>query len=209
MKPGPLSPIILTGKTVTLKPMNLSRDIPILYKLSDGSPISTKTHSIPAYDAKEVLWKYFSWDNFESAKQMKDYYKNCLAYSDIKLFTLFDNESYQPIGSLGYGYICPEKFTVEIVTVWVSPIAQGAGKCSEAVYLMIEHAFSVGYKFVNWGCYPENIRSRRMAERFGFKIKKYEEGYAIKGLDWFDLILFEIEQCDWELRKRGPCWWGI
>ena len=209
MEPGSLSPVILTGQKVTLRPMNISRDIPTLYKLSNGSPIVTETHSIPAYDAKEVLWKYFSWDCFESVNQMKDYYKNCLIKSDVQIFTLFDNETYQPIGSLGYGYIFPKKFSVEIVTVWVSPIAQGTGKCSEAVYLMIEHAFRVGFRFVNWGCYPENLRSMRMPERFGFKFKECIKAYEQKGDDCFDLILFEIELSDWELRKKGPCWYGI
>lgn len=209
MYPGALSPVTLKGKSITLKPLNLKTDIPELYKVSNGSPITTKNKSIPSYDPREVLWKYFSWDNFYTEKEMKDYYEYMIINQFVHIFTLFDNETNSPIGSLGYGFISPRKLKVEIITVWVSPIAQGSGKCTEAVFLMIEHAFSVGYKFIHWGCYTENLRSRRMPERLGFRLVEYIGDYCCKGNKVFDLIIFEISEREWEIRKQGPCWWGF
>lgn len=72
-------------------------------------------------------------------------------------------------------------------------MAQGTGANTEATYLMLQHAFALGYRRVEWKCNARNVRSRRAAEAMGFTFEGIQESWAIiKGRNrdtaWFRIL---------------------
>lgn len=184
--PRSLFPATLQGQLVTLRPMNLTLDIPILYSLTNGSPIKTESVSIEAYNPDQTIWEFMYWPRSGTQHYMEEFYRS--NYDTCHFFTIFDNETNAPIGSIGYGYIYPEHLTVEIIKVWLSFAAQGGGKCTEAVNLMVEHAFKMGYRTIYWRASNLNKRSTRIAEKTGFKL----EVFATDAVIMYESSIFEF-----------------
>lgn len=84
---------------------------------------------------------------------------------------------------------------------WLAEDAQGHGYMTEAGRVIIQHAFTdLRLHRLNAGCLPENVRSRSMLSRLGFR----EEGFAarfiqIDGL-WRDHVLYGLPVEEWEKR---------
>lgn len=186
--PNPLFPATLAGQSITIRPMKFSSDIPTLFPLTNGSPIITESIKIEAYDPDQTIWKFMFWTKFNSVEDMVQFYKSNLNLGYF--FTIFDNQNNSPIGSIGYGNIFPEHLSLEIIRVWISPVAQGAGKCTEAVKLMVEHAFQMGYRSIYWRTTSLNEKSRKLAERAGFKLEIVASEHFIKVGISYDVVFY-------------------
>jgi RimJ/RimL family protein N-acetyltransferase len=95
----------------------------------------------------------------------------------------------------------PEHLKVELGSIWYSPLAQRTGANTEATYLMLRHAFGLGYRRVEWKCDALNERSRRAALRMGFAFEGVQEyHYIVKGRNR-DTAWFRILDREWPTVK--------
>jgi RimJ/RimL family protein N-acetyltransferase len=91
----------------------------------------------------------------------------------------------------------PEHLKIELGGIWYSPVVQRTPANTEATYLMLGHAFELGYRRVEWKCNSYNERSRRAALRMGFKFEGIQEGHMIvKGRNR-DTAWFRIVDAEW------------
>jgi RimJ/RimL family protein N-acetyltransferase len=69
--------------------------------------------------------------------------------------------------------------------------------------MMLEHAFELGSRRVEWKCDALNLRSRRAAERLGFTFEGVQEAhYIVKGRNR-DTAWFRILDREWpQVRQR-------
>jgi RimJ/RimL family protein N-acetyltransferase len=100
----------------------------------------------------------------------------------------------------------PEHLKIELGGIWYSPVAQGTGANTEAAYLMLGHAFGLGYRRVEWKCDALNERSRRAAERLGFTFEGIQDAhYIVKGRNrdtaWFRMLDGEWPRVRQRLRE--------
>lgn len=193
LKPAPVE---LDGKRFYLKPMDMERDVEQLYHIANGNPITLGDRSIPAYDADTMIWQYMSHGPFTDLDGMKDYLQYQFNLPNAQSFTVFDRSLDHPVGQLSYMSNDPKFLKVEIGMVWYSPIAQRTGANLEATYLLLKHAFELGYRRVEWKCNAFNERSRHSALRMGFKFEGIQEYHQIiKGRNrdtaWFRMLDFE------------------
>ena len=65
----PLKPdaVTLTGQTVRLQPLDIAKDVPLLYARSTGEAIALGDKSAGAYDADKLIWRYMSGGPFADA----------------------------------------------------------------------------------------------------------------------------------------------
>lgn len=66
---------------------------------------------------------------------------------------------------------------------WLGALARGRGVMSRAAALVIDAAFDpavLGLTRLTWVAYSENVASRRVAERAGFRIEGHVRGYAVQ-----------------------------
>jgi RimJ/RimL family protein N-acetyltransferase len=193
IKPAPIN---LSGTYIYLEPLNISTHTATLFQISNGCEFTVGNKTYPAYDANQKIWEYMSAGPFDSIESFQAYLYNAIATPDMLPFCVLDTQTQQPIGCTCLMTNTPQHLKIEIGGIWYSPIAQGTFANTEATYLLLEHAFSLGYRRVEWKCNALNIRSRRAAERIGFTFEGIQEAhYIIKGRNrdtaWFRILDYE------------------
>jgi RimJ/RimL family protein N-acetyltransferase len=198
-------PVTLTGRIVELVPLDLERHVEPLHAASDGRAHAWGDRRVDAYDADELVWRYMPGGPFPDASALAGYLGALLAAPDGVCLCVTDAGTGQPLGAVNYQANFPEHLKVELGNIWYSPVAQGAGVNTEATYLLLEHAFGLGYRRVEWKCDALNRRSRRAAERLGFTFEGIQDAhYIVKGRNR-DTAWFRILESEWPaIRERFP-----
>jgi RimJ/RimL family protein N-acetyltransferase len=191
----PLKPaaVTLTGQRVQLRPLDLDRDLATLFAYSNGQPARLGEAEIGAYDAEQLIWRYMSAGPFADAEQMAGWLRGQENTPSTRMLTVVQLATGQPIGTVSFLANMPEHLKIELGSIWYSPLAQRTGANTEATYLMLKHAFGLGYRRVEWKCDALNARSRKAALGMGFRFEGIQEGhYITKGRNrdtaWFRIL---------------------
>lgn len=194
----PVKPVAVTlkGQFVTLVPTELDRDVETLQHISDGSALDVNGKHIPAYDPDELIWRYMFSGPFDSVDAMHAYMKGQVDAPNGLPFTVIDNTSGHIVGVANYLNNAPKDLKIELGSIWYSPLAQRTHANLEATYLMLKHAFSLGYRRLEWKCNNLNERSRKSALRMGFTFEGIQDAHMIvKGRNrdtaWFRILASE------------------
>jgi RimJ/RimL family protein N-acetyltransferase len=83
-------------------------------------------------------------------------------------YAVIDAKTGTAVGVVCFAESDTEHGLTEIGHVTWSPLMQRTAIGTEAVFLMLNYAFSMGYRRVAWRCDSLNQASRRAAERLGF-----------------------------------------
>lgn len=76
---------------------------------------------------------------------------------------------------------------------WIGPAHQGQGLVTEAARALLRHAFAeLGLHKVIVGCLRENVASRRVIEKLGFRLVGEQRDHAFRDGRWWDHLLFEL-----------------
>jgi RimJ/RimL family protein N-acetyltransferase len=200
-------PVEFRGKYVVLEPLVLDRHLDALYAVSNGSAISLGERSVAPYDPDEKVWRYMPAGPFRSAQDMAVYLGNLIDSKDGLCLCVLDAHTNQPVGAVNYMTNHPAHLKVELGNIWYGPIAQRTGANQEAAYLLLKHAFELGYRRVEWKCDALNERSRRAALRIGFKFEGIQEfHFIVKGKNrdtaWFRMLDHEWSDARAALEQR-------
>lgn len=194
----PLKPesVILNGRRVRLESLKVERDAALLYARTNGQPAALGERTIEAYDADAVVWRFMSAGPFASQSDFQAYLNTLIAAPDGLAFTVFDQQFDTPVGIACYLANMPNHLKIELGSISYSPLAQGTGANREATYLLLRHAFNLGYQRVEWKCNALNERSRRAALSMGFRFEGVQDAhYIVKGrrrdTAWFRLLAEE------------------
>jgi len=137
------------------------------------------------------VWRYMSGGPFADWLALRNWLSPQVASGDGMPLTVRLDGS--PVGVACFIANYPEHLKIELGSIWYGPIAQGTGASAEATYLMLEHAFALGYRRVEWKCDAKNQRSRRAAVAYGFAFEGVQDAhYIIKGRNrdtaWFRML---------------------
>lgn len=193
LKPAPTT---FTGEFVRLEPYDESRDLEALYVISDGTPIERNSKRVEAYDAEALIWRYLGYGPFSSVADFAAFMNMQVNAPNGLPYTVFDLESGERVGIINYMSNAPEHLKIELGNIWYSPIAQRTKANLEATYLLLNHAFDLGYRRLEWKCNALNERSRRAALRMGFKFEGIQEGHMVikernRDTAWFRILAHE------------------
>lgn len=199
-------PIVLEGKFVRLEPLDLDRDTEALFQRSNGDAITLGGRSIPTYDADEMIWRWMFAGPFGSADELRDHLQAQVQAANGLPFTVFDAASSTPVGVANYINNFPKDLKIELGSIWYSPIAQRTHTNLEATYLMLRHAFDLGYLRLEWKCNALNERSRRSALRMGFQFEGIQDAQMIvknrrRDTAWYRILADEWPDVKAQLEK--------
>jgi RimJ/RimL family protein N-acetyltransferase len=199
-------PVILTGARVRLAPLDLERDAAALFQISNGSAVTVGDRRCEAYDPAILVWRYMSGGPFANAPALAEYLRAQVEAVDGLCLTVFDLPTGHPLGVANYMNTTPVHLKVELGSIWYGPVAQRSLVNTEATYLMLAHAFALGYRRVEWKCDALNARSRRAALRIGFQFEGIQEQhFIIKGRNrdtaWFRMLDHEWPHAGARLRE--------
>src|SRR5258705_6334992 len=91
---------------------------------------------------------------------------HCLG-DDPLFFAIIDLSQEQPAGVASYLRIAPASGSIEVGHIHYSPRLQRSPAATEAMYLMMQRAFDLGYRRYEWKCDALNAASRAAAQRLG------------------------------------------
>lgn len=191
----PLKPasITLNGQRFRLQPLDIARDVALLFARSNGQPATLGEKSIEAYDADALIWRYMSGGIFDSVDALAEWLQNQVDTANGLPLTVFDMATDSPIGVANLMSNAPAHLSIELGNIWYSPLAQKIGANTEATYLMLKHVFDLGYRRVIWKCDALNQRSRQAALKLGFQFEGiHEQHYIVKNRNrdtaWFRML---------------------
>jgi RimJ/RimL family protein N-acetyltransferase len=198
------APVTLAGSPVRLVPLDPARDAGPLHRVSNGRPIALGERSVDAYDADAAIWRYMPGGGpFADEEELAAYLRSQVEVANGLCLCVCDLRTGRQIGVVNYMNNYPEHLKVELGGIWYSPVAQRTGANLEATYLMLRHAFALGYRRVEWKCDALNERSRRAALRLGFTFEGIQEcHFIVKGRNR-DTAWFRILDREWDgVRRR-------
>ncbi len=195
----PLKPVAVTlvGRHVKLVPIDLQRDNEALFAVSNGSAAELGERKIASYDADALIWRYMSAGPFPTSCKLAAFLFAQEKAENGLCFCVFDVVTNKQIGVVNYLNNFPNHLKIELGNIWYSPLAQRTKANLEATYLLLQHAFNLGYRRVEWKCDALNLRSRQAALRMGFKFEGIQEShFIIKGRNR-DTAWFRILDSEW------------
>jgi RimJ/RimL family protein N-acetyltransferase len=195
--PLTVQPVTLTGTRVQLRPLELSHDIEPLHAMSNGQPARLGDRSIGAYDSDELIWRHMWAGPFSHAYALEAYLRPRVKAPDGLCLCVVDRPTGQPVGVANFMNNAPEHLRIELGGIWYSPLAQGCGVNTEATYLMLRHAFDLGYRRVEWRCNARNERSWHAARKMGFKFESVMESWGIIKECNRDTAVFRMLDSEW------------
>lgn len=204
----PLKPhdVVMEGNFVCLRPLDLQRDLEALYAVSNGSGIEFDARRKEPYDPDEMIWRYMSGGPFANAEALALFLQPQIDAANGLPFCVFDKESGRQVGVCNYMNNFPEHLKIELGNIWYSPIVQKTNANLEATHMLLRHAFTNGYRRVEWKCDALNERSRKAALRMGFKFEGVQEYHFIIKRRNRDTAWYRILDHEWlsvkEMQRR-------
>lgn len=180
----------LTGSHTTLRPLHAGDADAVLAAMQGADP---------------ALYTYMSFEPFRSPADVADLIEFMEAQPDWLPYAI--EVDGQLRGFAAYLRMNPRDGAVEIGSILYSPRLQQTTAATEALYLMIHHAFDSGYRRVEWKCDALNAPSRSAADRLGFRYEgTFLNATHYKGRNR-DTAWFAMTVEEWpELREPLEAW---
>ena len=182
----------MEGRVVRLEPLNADSHAADLHR---------------AFAGHETLWDYMPYGPFVSAGAYHRWAKEREAAEDPRFFVLRDRASGHPGGIASYLRIDPDAGSIEVGHICIAPVLQRGAAATEAMFLMLDWAFSAGYRRYEWKCNALNMASRRAAQRLGFSYEGiFRQAAVVKGRNR-DTAWFACIDAEWPaLRECYEAW---
>lgn len=177
--PPPAPPrIVIDGLSVRLEPLDPDAHAADLHR---------------SFNQHEALWDYMPYGPFASASAYHRWTKEMASGSDPMFYVLRNRATGHCGGIASYLRITPSAGSIEVGHICISPELQRSCIATEAMYLMMKHAFELGYRRYEWKCNAANRASRQAAQRFGFSFEGvFRQAAVVKGRNrdtaWFSVI---------------------
>ena len=183
-------------RLVLLRPVDADADARPLYEVSHA----------PGGDPG--IWTYLPDGPYESQEALRTRLAAAQDSDDPLFFTLVRLPEERPEGMASYLRMVPEHGVIEIGHIWFGTPLQRTAAATEAIYLLLHHAFDdLGYRRLEWKCNALNLGSRRAAERFGFRFEGvFCQHMVVKGRNR-DSAWYAITDENWPAVRTGYETW--
>lgn len=184
--PPPREP--LTGRYCRVEPLDPERH-------------AAELHAANTLDPSGRAFTYLSagpFDTYAAYRQWID--ATCLG-DDPRFHAIVDAASGKAVGVASYMRIDAKNGVIEVGNINFSPLLQHTRAATEAMYLMMQRAFALGYRRYEWKCDTLNAPSRAAAQRLGFSYEGvFRQAVVYKGRNrdtaWYAIIDSEWPQLD-------------
>ncbi|OHV08648.1 GNAT family N-acetyltransferase [Kushneria phosphatilytica] len=176
--PGPPR---LAGSYCRIEPLEASRHSDALFQSWQSS------------EECKARWVYLGGCPFDDLPGCRKWLAHQAANDDPAFMAIIDAASHQATGTAAYLNIVAEHGTIELGHLSFSSRLARTPAATEALYLLMRHAFALGYRRLEWKCDALNVPSRRAAERLGFSFEGiFHQHRVVQGHNrdsaWFALL---------------------
>jgi RimJ/RimL family protein N-acetyltransferase len=164
-------------------------------------PLSPENHAEALFaanslDAEGRNWTYLPYGPFASLIAYRVWVEQVCGSEDPLFFAIVEQATGLATGVASYLRISPESGSIEVGHINYSPLLQRTSAATEAMYLMMEQVFALGYRRCEWKCNALNAASRAAAQRLGFSYEGlFRQATVVKGRNrdtaWYAVIDLE------------------
>jgi len=124
-----------------------------------------------AADVRGVNWTYMPYGPFAAYADFSSWLGWACEATDPLFFAIVDTGSGRAAGFASYLNIDAANGTIEVGHIHYSEELKRTRAATEAMYLLMKHAFDLGYRRYEWKCDALNRPSRAAGRRLGFRFE--------------------------------------
>jgi len=183
--PPPFPPhTALTGRYSRLEPLDAGRHARDLWEAQLDDP-------------QGLRWTYLFHGPYAERAGYEKWLQEAQGSRDPQFYAIVDVADGRAAGTCAYMRIEPKHGVIEIGNIWLSSRLARTRAATEAMYLLMANAFTLGYRRYEWKCDSCNLPSRAAATRLGFTYEgMFRQAIVNKGRNR-DTAWFAIIDGDW------------
>ena len=164
-------------------------------------------HAANSLDAEGRIWTYLPYGPFDTLDDYHAWMERTCCGLDPMFYVVVDPLNNVPVGVASYLRIDPDNGSIEVGHINYSPTLQRTPAATEAMYLMMEHVFKLGYRRYEWKCNALNAPSRAAARRLGFSYEGvFRQAAVVKGRNR-DTAWYAMIDKDWPALREAFLRW--
>jgi RimJ/RimL family protein N-acetyltransferase len=176
-----------SGRYVDLDPLSETH-LADLWRFASGAPDS---------------FTYLSYRPFIDPRELGSVLADLSNRADQPFWTVTPHGA-TPQGWLSICDIFQKDGSIEIGSVWFSPILQGTKAAREAIFLLMSHVMDdLGYERLVWRCQAQNAKSFKAAIDLGFIYEGTWRRAAVTDGWQRDVAWFSILKNEWPQRRQA------
>ena len=185
---------VLQGRYCRLEPLSAARH---------GADL----HAANSLDRDGRMWTYLFNGPFATLEEYTAWLEAREDSKDPLFYAVVDAATGRATGIASYLRIDTTHGVIEVGHLAFSPLLQRTRAATEAMYLMMKHAFELGYRRYEWKCDALNAPSRRTAERLGFTFEGiFRQAVVYKGRSR-DTAWYSVTDSEWPARETSFLTW--
>lgn len=185
---------VMEGRYCRLEPLDPARHAESLFAAN-------------ALDAGGKNWTYLPYGPFASLAGFCAWMEQDCRGDDPLFFAIIDPAGNKAVGVASYLRINPGGGSIEVGHLNYSPLLQRTPAATEAMYLMMAKAFSLGYRRYEWKCNALNTPSRSAALRLGLSFEGiFRQATVAKGRNR-DTAWYAAIDSDWPALDKAFRQW--
>jgi RimJ/RimL family protein N-acetyltransferase len=154
-------------------------------------------------DVEQRNWTYLPYGPFDTLERYAQWVVSVAGRADPQFWAIVDLEANTAVGVASYLRVDPAAGSIEVGHINYSPLLQRRPAATEAMYLMMQRAFELGYRRYEWKCDALNAPSRAAAQRLGFSYEGiFRQARVTKGRNrhtaWYHAVY-----CEWRALDRA------
>jgi len=180
---------VLEGRYCRLEPLDVARH---------GADIAAAFA-----DAPDDLWAWLPTYKPESRAAYEAFLAATVTRTDIVPLAVVDRADGKAKGHLHIMEIRPAHGVFEVGSITYSPSLQRTRAATEAIYLVGDYGFSLGYRRYEWKCNNRNEPSKRAALRYGYKYEGLFRQHMVVKARSRDTAWYSIIDGEWPARRAA------
>jgi RimJ/RimL family protein N-acetyltransferase len=174
-------------------------------------PLDAQVHSGALWRALGPVhpshWTYLPYGPFENEGAFRGFIERSAHGTDPLFFCIVDRAAAAPVGLASYLRLQREHGVIEVGHLNYAPALAHSAAATEAMHLMMQRAFSLGYRRYEWKCDALHARSRAAAVRLGFRFEGiFRQAIVYKGRSR-DTAWYSVIDRDWPALERAQRAW--
>jgi RimJ/RimL family protein N-acetyltransferase len=190
----------ISGREVAAPAGNAPEKRAMQGRLARLEPVDPERHAAGLFHASHEteearrVWTYLPHGPFADVAELKAWAARMSQAPDRLFFAIRDVHTERVGGMAMYSEIVPAHGVGEIGYIWFAPALQRTALATEALYLMLRHAFDeLQYRRMQWRCNALNEKSRAAALRLGFTFEGiFYQQQVVKGRNrdtaWYSML---------------------
>jgi RimJ/RimL family protein N-acetyltransferase len=175
-------------------------------------PLDPDRHAASLFEANAAeadgrSWTYLAYGPFQTLSDYRAWMEATCLGTDPLFFAIVDAATGRPGGVASYLRITPAAGSIEVGHLHYSPQLKRTPASTEAMYLMMERAFGLGYRRYEWKCDALNAASRAAALRLGLSFEGvFRQATVYKGRNR-DTAWFAAVDTEWPALRAAFLAW--